>query len=100
MRARTAYASAEEGFRQLATIINNIMDGRNGELTLVANETETTVQDSRVGFGSNIILTPMTASAAAALTTTYLEQTDKGLFVIKHGSDAATDRHFRYSIEG
>lgn len=100
MKARQAYSSTEEGFRQLATIINSMQDGNNGELTLTENVTETTVQDSRVGFGSNILLTPMTENAAAAVTNTYLFETGKGVFVLRHGSSAATDRQFRYSIEG
>lgn len=100
MRARQSYATTEEAIRQLSTIINTMQDGQNGELTLDAGTTQTTIEDSRAGFESNISLTPMTANAAAAVSTTYLTQTGKGFFVLAHGNAATTDRQFRYSIQG
>lgn len=100
MRARASYRTVEEGFRNLATIINNILDGKTGTATLLPNETETLAEDSRVGFNSNINLTPTTANAAAAVSTTYLHETGKGYFILRHGNAATENRQFRYTIEG
>ena len=98
MSARTSYRSTEEGFRQLATIINLIIKGKAGDATLTAAVTSTVINDSRIGIDSVITLTPTTANAAAE--SFYITNVTAGAFTINHANAASTDRAFKYTIEG
>lgn len=68
-----------------------------GEVTLTANATTTTVTLYGCSSTSIVLLSPLTANAAAAIATTYIVPA-KGQFVINHASAATTDRKFRFVV--
>lgn len=89
--------------RFFAEAINNLFNKRMdavGEVTLASSATNTAVTDTRVVANSAVILTPLTANAAAALATTYIPEADYGTgnFTIRHANNSQTDRTFRYII--
>lgn len=73
-----------------------------GTVTLQASATTTPVTDNRVYADSVILLMPLTANAAGALATSYIQAADVvgGSFIITHANNAQTDRNFRYVIIG
>ena len=81
--------------------INNIIKGRSenyGQVTLTANVASTTVTNDNISQYSEILLSPKTANAAAALATTYIPEATilNGSFVIQHANNAQTDKTFGY----
>lgn len=89
--------------RQLADALNAVVDGRVdafGEVTLAANATTTTVQNPRVASFSVLVLSPITANAAAAFATTYVSARADGSFTLTHANNAQTDRTFAYGWIG
>lgn len=85
----------------LTDAVNGLTDGYSnavGEVTLTAGATSTTVTDNRFQSSMEVVLTPKTANAAAALATTYIATADKakGTFVVTHANNAQTDRVFGY----
>ena len=69
-----------------------------GTLTLTDSTTTTTLTDERLGFDSVILLSPLTANAAAQAP--YVSTKAKGSAVITHTSVASTDLDFDYIIVG
>lgn len=97
----TRFRTVEEGVRRLAALVRALADGRSnavGTVTLAASLSSTAVSDPRVGRDSAILLSPMSASAASA--TVHLSTVSNGGFTLTHDADAATDRTFRYAIQG
>ena len=91
--------------RKLVDSINNIIKGRTenvGQVTLTANAASTTVTNDNISEDSEIMLSPKTANAAAALSTTYIPEATilNGSFVIQHANNAQTDRDFGYAWVG
>lgn len=89
--------------RKIAFVIQQLAQGRSnavGSFTLRANQTTTTVTAQNCGEGSTPIITPTSASAAAASGTTYVSAVNNGSFVVTHTSDAAVDRTFLYAAFG
>ena len=87
--------------RQVAEVVNNAMNGKTnntGAVTLTASTTTTTITDERLGFDSIILLSPLTANAAAQ--TPYISTKAKGSVIITHTSTAHTDLNFDYIIVG
>jgi hypothetical protein len=87
--------------RNIAEVVNNAMNGKTnntGTITLAASTTTTTITDERLGFDSVILLSPLTANAAAQ--TPYVSTKAKGSAVITHTSTAHTDLNFDYIIVG
>ena len=81
--------------------INNMIKGRTenvSQVTLTANAASTTVSNSNISENSEILLSPKTANAAAALATTYIPEATilNGSFVIQHANNAQTDKTFGY----
>lgn len=68
-------------------------------VTLRANQTTTTLVDSRIGFFSVIGLEPVTANAAVARASLWYETTS-GSATLHHASDAAVDQDFKYFVLG
>lgn len=100
--ARENVVLDREFLKHLVGIVNNIMRGKTnnrGEVTLTASATSTTVTDPNVGASSTIVLSPLTANAAGALSTTYITA-GNGSFEITHANNAQTDRDFRYVVVG
>ena len=81
--------------------INSMIKGRTenvSQVTLTANAASTTVNNSNISENSEILLSPKTANAAAALATTYIPEATilNGSFVIQHANNAQTDKTFGY----
>lgn len=89
--------------RELAQFVNELRDGKLnaiGSFVLTASATSTLVLNSKASIDTVILLMPLTASAAAALPTTWVSAQDNGQFTLTHSSDPATDRSFRYIAIG
>lgn len=69
-------------------------------LTLTPSATTTTIREQRISGDTVILLQPLTANAAAALTTTWPSVPTKGAVVINHLSNAQIDRSFLAIITG
>lgn len=83
----------------IATAVNQLLQGRSnnvGEVTLTPSAATTTVIDNRFNSDMAVLLVPLTASAAAAIPTTYLSGRDHGKFTLTHASASSTDRAFLY----
>jgi len=100
MKVRNTFSSWEEGFRQVANIINANDNGQTGSVTLTANAASTTLTDYRITASSVISLMPTTANAAGAIATTYIGTTAIGSATITHANNAQADKTFRYSVIG
>jgi hypothetical protein len=93
--------------RKLADSINKLAKGRidaYGTVTLLANQTTTTVttSDAGVSVKSTIVLTPRTANAAAEIGagTLYVSAKGNGSFTITHANNAQTDRTYDFAWIG
>jgi hypothetical protein len=87
--------------REVAEVVNNAVNGKTnntGTVTLAASTTTTTLNDERLGFDSVILLSPLTANAAAQ--NPYISTKTKGSVVITHTSVASADLNFDYIIVG
>jgi len=87
--------------RAVAEVLNNSMAGKTnntGSVTLRASNTTTTITDERLGFDSVVLLSPLTANAAAQ--SPYISTKAKGSVVITHTSVASADLNFDYIIVG
>jgi hypothetical protein len=79
------------------TILNDAIRGKlniQTEVTLTANAASTTLADDQITTHSTLVLVPLTANAAAAITTTWHDAPTKGSCVINHANNAQTDRDF------
>ena len=98
-------APLETNQRRINTAINLIIDGRTanyGEVTLTASTAQTVVTPSgaKISENSAVFLTPRTANAAGAISTTYVSSVANGTFTLAHASNAQTDRTFDYAWIG
>ena len=87
--------------REISEVTNGIMNGKTnntGSVLLRASNTTTTITDERLGFDSIILLSPLSANAAAQ--TPYISTKAKGSVIITHTSTAHTDLDFDYIIVG
>ena len=93
-RALTAQNLDDHGdaVRDLATGGTNA----GGDVTLAPSATTTTVEDPLCTADTMVMLSPRSASAAAAQV--WVQSTAKGSFVLGHNSSAATDRAFYYEL--
>lgn len=94
-------APDEKEPRKHVDSINNVIKGRTenyGQVTLTANTATTTVTNVQISENSEIMLSPKTSNAAAAIATTYIPEATilNGSFVIQHANNAQTDRTFGY----
>lgn len=96
----------EDDIYRIVHAVRQLIEGRSnaiGTVTLTASSTTTTVSDAvNCGADSAVFLFPQTASAAAAMTVTYIASATviAGQFIITHDSDAAVDRTFSYICLG
>lgn len=89
--------------REAIQIINRAIAGKMNvaqEVTLTANAATTTLTDDLITTASVIGLMPMSANAAAALSTTSFSAPTRGSVVINHANNAQVDKTFRYSVLG
>lgn len=91
------------GERDLRDMVRSLYDGKSnntGSVTLRAGETTTVVTDPRIGGGSAILLTPLSAHAAAALGGLWVSARATGSATLSHASTADTDKAFAYVVVG
>ena len=90
--------------RAVAEVVNGVMAGKTnntGEITLLdGGATSTTLNDERIGFNSVIILSPLSATAAAFMNNLYVSARNKGQAVLTHSVNSAADRKYAYIIVG
>lgn len=67
-----------------------------GDVTLDVNATSTTVQARLCTADTMVMLSPRSASAAAA--PIFVRATENGSFTLGHDASAATDRAFHYEL--
>jgi hypothetical protein len=82
--------------------INQLAQGRSnavGTVTLNVSATTTTVQAPTCSPESTVFLFPLTANAAASVTTNYTAPA-KGSFTIHHASNANVDRTYGWFAVG
>jgi len=102
-RVPLVHTNEEEHRREMALILNNLLDGKinaKGSVTLSASLTSTTLADFRIGAASVILFMPTTANAATAMTSLFVSSRGDQTATLTHNSDAATDRTFAYTILG
>src|SRR5882672_10625670 len=98
-------APDEKDQRKVNTAINQLAQGRSnavGTATLAAGTTATVVSAKNCGAGSVVLLSPLTAHAAAELAagTLYVSAVGNGSFTLAHANNAQTDRAFGFVAVG
>lgn len=94
---------SERDIGRIASVVYGHHQGKMNvvaEVTLTANATSTTLTDHRIGATSHIGLTPLTESAATAMTSLYVSARDKGTATLTHDAAIDTDRTFSVLIIG
>lgn len=89
--------------RSIVERINLLLAGKMNAVTtvtLAAGATTTTLLDSRIGGQSIILLSPRTATAAAAMTAVYVSAKAKGSATLTHNNTADVDRTYDVLIIG
>lgn len=89
--------------REISTAVRVVMQGGLnvcGDFTIAAGVGTTTLSDGRLTGGSVVLLTPITANAAAALANVYASTRNNGSWVFTHANNAQVDRTFRYAVIG
>lgn len=88
-----------EIWRIVQAVISLLRKGQ-GQVTLRAGQTTTPVTKLvsvgavNVSMDDEIMLSPRTANAAAALATTFVSSVSQGGFVLTHANNGQTDRLF------
>jgi hypothetical protein len=88
--------------RQVAEVVRGIMDGKtnnSGYFTTTTSATQTTLYDSRIGYDSAIIFTPMNDKGAAEMDKLWVGTRSQGSAVINHASNAHVCE-FMYIVVG
>jgi hypothetical protein len=90
--------------RAVAEVVRGVMDGKTnntGSVTFaVGGATTTTINDERIGYGSIILLMPLTANAASSLSTSYISNRAQGSATITHSANVITDKKYGYIVVG
>lgn len=93
----------------IVSTVNELVDGRSNNcgmveegnaVTLKPGATSTTVFFATMSTRSVILLSPRTANASAAWSTTYILTKLNGSFVVAHLNNAQTDRTFDFACVG
>lgn len=95
----------ERDLTRIVQAIRDLSQGRSnavGTFTLAAGGTSTVVTAANCGEDSVIVWMPMTATAAAAMTSLRIASGDveRGQFTLTHNNTADVDRTFKYQIQG
>lgn len=88
--------------RQVAEVVRGIMDGKtnnSGYFTTATSATQTTLYDSRIGYDSAIIFTPMNDKGAAEMDKLWIGTRSQGSAIIHHASNAHVC-NFMYIVVG
>ena len=97
-----SWADSKEHLRKLALAVQGLMRGQSNNLetvTLTPEETTTELLVDGVTANTAALLSPRSASAAAAIGSVWTECTS-GVVVIHHDADPATDRNFSITLVG
>ena len=91
--------------RKIAQAANLALGGKlncTGSVTLTPSAGSTAVTDARASANSVILLSPLTAHAAAELSagTLYISARTAGSFTLTHANNAQNDRIFAYALIG
>jgi len=91
--------------RQLARASNRHNLGKFNafiDFTLTPSVASSTLIDARIGYYTTILPMPMTAHAAAELTSLYIPQStmQSGKAVIQHANNSNADKTFRFLLIG
>jgi len=95
----------EKDLKKFAMAIQQLAQGRSnavGTVTLTHDVASTTVTAVNCGSGSVVLLSPLTANAAAEIGagTCYISTVANQSFTITHANNAQTDRTFGYVAIG
>lgn len=95
----------ERDIQKIVDAIIQLAEGRQasvGDVTLIPNDTTTTVDFPNCSTECRVFLFPQTANAAAAVPTTYILQSDilRRQFTITHANNAQADRSFSFLCIG
>ena len=98
-------ARDEKDQRKINTAINELAKGRSnavGTVTLVPGAASTAVPARNCGAGSVVLLSALTAHAAAEIGngTIFVSAVRNGSFTLTHASNAQNDRTFGYVCLG
>ena len=98
-------ARDEKDLRRVNTAINELAKGRSnavGTVTLAVGAASTTVTAKNCGAGSVVLLSALTAHAAAELGngTIWVSAVANGAFTLAHANNAQNDRNFGYVCLG
>lgn len=89
--------------RQIAQLANNLLQGKLNtviQVTLAPSATTTTVTDKRIGANTGLFFSPLTADAAAAVSSLYVSAQVNGSATLTHANTATTDRTFNVLLIG
>ncbi len=88
----------EQDIFRIVQSIRQLIQGRSDavvhDVTLTPSATTTVVEAINCSKDSEVFLSPRTASAAAAIPTTWVSAVNNGSFELTHSSDVAVDRDF------
>jgi hypothetical protein len=98
-------ARDEKDPRRVNTAINELAKGRSnavGTVTLAPGAASTTVPAKNCGAGSVVLLSPLTAHAAAEIGngTIFVSAVANGAFTLAHANNAQNDRTFGFVCLG
>jgi hypothetical protein len=90
--------------RAVAEVVRGIMDGKTnntGSVTLaVGGATTTTINDERIGYGSIILFTPLSSTAASSLSGLYISNRTQGSATITHTANITAGKTYGYIVVG
>jgi len=94
-----------EHFRKIATVVNNILNGKInslGDFSVTESAATTVVVDQRAGADSCILFMPTNAASATELASgsMYVSVRGSQTFTVTHTNSATTGRDFRYCVLG
>ena len=87
----------QQAVRFIATALNN---EPTFEITLLSGTAVTAVSNSLVGAGSQVIFTPLSATAAAEQSAMYVSARGDKTFNITHTNNGLGDRTYAFSVYG
>lgn len=93
----------KEHRRQMAEAINSQLAGKLNavnQMTLATGATQTTLIDSRIGANTFIGFQPLSANAAAAMSSIWVSNQINGQATVHHASAATADRTFNLLFIG
>ena len=89
--------------RETIEAIRELIRGRGNYVTIVTltpNAATTVIQNRNFNANGLVVLSPTTANAAAALSTTYAANVSGGSVTLAHANNAQTDRTFKMAVLG